>query len=112
MEAVGNLLKAQLIESVKECYIRELHKGDFIEYGDRSLLGILQHINKKYAKMDDHILKANLKVFKEEPQMDNPIDDYFAKQEQCQQIAKASKYEISDNNMVGMLIKHMGKTAP
>lgn len=110
VEAVGNLLKAQLIESVEECYIRELHQGDFIEYDDRSLREILQHINEKYAKMDAHILKANLKVFEEEPQMDNPIDDYFAKQEQCQRIAKGSKYEISDDDIVGMLIEHMGKT--
>ena len=79
MEAVGNLLKAQLIKSVKECYIRELNKGDFIEYDDCSLLDILQHINDKYAKMDAHILKANLKVFEEDPLLDNPIDDYFTK---------------------------------
>jgi hypothetical protein len=110
VEAVGNLLKAQLIESVEECYIRELHEGDFIEYDDRSLLDILQHINEKYAKMDAHILKANLKVFEEEPQMDNPIDDYFAKQEQCRRIAQSTKYEISDDDMVGMLVEHMGKT--
>ena len=86
VEAVGNLLKAQLIESVEECYIRELHQGDFIEYDDRSLFEILQHINKKYAKLDAHILKVSLKVFKEEPQMNNPIDNYFAKQDQCQPI--------------------------
>ena len=42
--------------------------------------------------------------------MDNPIDYYFAKQEQCQQITKTSKYEISDDDMVGMLVKHMGRT--
>ena len=110
VEAVGNLLKAQLIESVEECYIRELHQGDFIEYDDRSLFELLQHINEKYAKLDAHILKANLKVFEEEPQMDNPIDDYFAKQEQCKRIAEGSKYEISDDDMVGMLVEHMGKT--
>jgi hypothetical protein len=110
VEAVGNLLKAQLIESVEECYIRELHQGDFIEYDDRSLLELLQHINEKYAKLDAHILKANLKVFEEEPQMDNPIDDYFAKQERCQRIARGSKYEISDDDMVGMFVEHMGKT--
>jgi hypothetical protein len=34
---------------------------------------------KKYAKMDAHILKANLKIFEEEPQMDNPVDGYFVK---------------------------------
>ena len=57
-----------------------------------------------------NILKANLKVFEEEPQMDNPIDDYFAKQEQCQRITEGSKYEISDDDMVGMFVEHMGKT--
>ena len=60
--------------------------------------------------MDAHILKANLKVFEEEPLMDNPINNYFARQEQCQRIAKTSKYEISNDNMVGMLVEHMGKT--
>ena len=44
------------------------------------------------------------------PQMDNPIDDYFAKQEQCQHITEGSKYEINDDGMVGMLVEHMGKT--
>jgi hypothetical protein len=42
--------------------------------------------------------------------MDNPINNYFAKQEQCQRITKTSKYGISDNAMIGMLAKHMGKT--
>ena len=110
VEAVGNLLKAQLIESVEECYIREIHQGDYIEYDDRSLLNILTHIKDKYGNMDAHILKANLKVFGEEPQMDNPIDDYFAKQEQCQRIAETSKYEITDDDMVAMLVEHMGNT--
>jgi hypothetical protein len=84
IEAVGNLIKSQLIDSVEECYIRELHQGDYIEYGDHSLLNILQHINDNYAKMDAHILKANLNFFDEESQMNNPTDNYFIKQEQCQ----------------------------
>ena len=60
VEAVGNLLKAQLSKSAEECYIRELYEGDFIEYDDRSLLDILQHINKTYAKMDAHVLTGVL----------------------------------------------------
>ena len=54
-------------------------------------------------------MKANLKVFEEEPQMDNPIDDYFAKQEQCQQTTDGSKYEISDDDMVDMFVEQIGK---
>ena len=42
--------------------------------------------------------------------MDNPINDYFTKQEQCQWIAEIFKYEITDIVMVGMLVEHMGKT--
>ena len=64
---------------MEECYIQELHERDFIEYNDHSLLTILQHINDQYAKMHAHILKANLKVFEEDPLMDNHIDNYFTK---------------------------------
>ena len=41
VEVVGNLLKAQLRDGVEECYIQELHQGDYIEHGDHSLLDIL-----------------------------------------------------------------------
>ena len=110
VKAVGNSLKAQLIESIKECYIQELHQGDYIEYDGRSLLNILTHTKDKYARMNVHILKANLKFFGKEPLMDNLIDNYFAKQEQCQRIAETSKYKITDEKMVAMLVEHMGNT--
>ena len=83
VEAVGNLLNDKLIESMEEGYTQELHQGGYIEWTDSSLFGILMHINGKYVKIDAHIWKANLEVFEEEPLMDNPIDIYFAKQEQC-----------------------------
>ena len=79
VESVENLQKTKLIENVKECYIQELHQGDYIEYDGRSLLNILTHTKDKYARRNVHILKANLKVFGKEPLMDNPIDNYFAK---------------------------------
>ena len=90
MKATAELLKAQLIEAFKECYIEELNKGDIIEYDERSIFEILSHINDKSAKMDAHILKANKKVFMEDPDLDDPVDNYFTKQEKRQRIAKTS----------------------
>ena len=43
----------------------------------------MTHIKNKNAKMDAHILKANLKVVGEASLVDNPIRDYFTKKEQC-----------------------------
>ena len=60
--------------------------------------------------MDAHILKANKKVFMEDPDLDDLVDHYFTKQEKCQRIAKTSKSQISDEGMVTQIFEHMGKT--
>ena len=110
MKATADLLKAQLIEAVEECYIEEINEREIIKYDDRSVFEILLHINDKYAKIYAHILKVNKKVFMEDPYLDNPVDNYFTKQEKCQRIGKTSKSPISDKDMVTQLVEHMGKT--
>ena len=80
VEATQYLLKALFIGCIDECYIKEMHQG-FSEYNDCTLLELLYHVNNKYAKMDDHIVEANIETFDEAPDMDRPIDGYFAKQE-------------------------------
>ena len=50
-----------------------MHQG-FSEYDERTLLGLLDHVNNKYAKMDDHIVDTNMKTFDEAPDMDRPND--------------------------------------
>ena len=110
VKATANLLKAQFIKAIQDCYIRELHEGDHIEYNDRSLFELLDHINKKYAKMDSHILKANRITFAEPPDIDDPIDNYFSKQENCKRVAKSSNSPITNDDLVTTLLEHMGKT--
>ena len=110
LKATADFLKAQLIEAVEECYIEELNEGDIIEYDNCYVFEILLHINDKYAKMDAHILKANKKIFMEDPDSDDPVNNYFTRQEKCQHIAKTSKSPISDEDMFTQLVEHMGKT--
>ena len=47
--------------------------------------------------------------FNEPPDMDLPIDAYFSKQEECQEIAEDSDIKITDEMVVQKLTTHMGK---
>ena len=86
-----------------------MHQG-FSEYNKCTLLELLYHVNDKYAKMDNHIVEAIMETFDKAPDMDRPIDEYFAKQEECQRIASNTDYPIDDARMVLVLTKHMGMT--
>ena len=65
-----------------------------------------------YAKMDDPVINRNMERFNEPSGMDLPIDDYFSKQEECQEIAEDTNVKITDKIMVQKLTTHMGKTGP
>ena len=106
VEVAEELLKGQFIDSIEECYIKELRQG-YSEYDNRSLLELLEHVKTKYAALDSHVLVSIRATIKEPPDLVVSIDVYFEKQDECQRQAKDSEYPINDTEMVRMLQKHM-----
>lgn len=108
-ETCDELLKNQLLDAVEEKYLREL-RDRYSEYDDKSVLELLDHLFANYAKMDDPTINRNMERFNEPPDMDSPIDEYFSKQEECQEIAQDTDIKITDEMMVQKMTTHMGKT--
>ena len=108
-ETCGDLLKNQLLDAVEEKYFREL-RDRYSEYDDKTVLELLEHLFAEYAQINDTVINMNIERFNEPPDMDLPIDAYFNKQEECQEIAEDSEVKITDEMMVQKLTTHMGKT--
>ena len=62
--------------------------------------------------MDDEVHHNSMTDFKQPPNMDLPIDNYFAKQKECRQLVADNEPPITDAAMVLQLTQHMGKVAP
>ena len=103
------LLINQLLESVDNDYLLELKDG-MREYHGRTLRDLLAHL-KKYGKMDNAVHERVMEEFRQAPNMDLPIDKYFAKQRECQVQLADSDDPISGAAMVKQLAKHLGKIA-
>ena len=71
---------------------------------------ILDHVLQNHAVVDDNIVEENCKTFEEPPDLSQPIDVYFKKQERCKQISVDGGVEISEADMVVKLQLHMGQT--
>ena len=110
VEATEELLKGMFIEAIDEDYVVELKEG-LREYDGVTLLELLDHV-KKYAKMDDEVHRLIILDFQKPPNMDLPIDKYFAKQEECRMLVTDTENPITDAAMVLQLTQHMGKVAP
>ena len=102
VEVAVEILKGQFINSIDECYIKELSQG-YSEYDNRTLSELLEHVKTKYAALDDYIIRGIKAVFEEPPDLAMPIDVYFEKQEECQRQAKDSEHPITDVEMVRIL---------
>ena len=109
VKATEEILKNQFIDVIEEKYIKELRQG-FAEYDNRSLLDLLEHVDDKYAKLDEHVLQEIMEKFNESPDLSLPIDVYFEKQEECQRQAKDTEHPIQDKTMVLKLQEHMGES--
>ena len=107
VEVAKELLKGQFVDSIEECYIKELRQG-YIEYNNHTLFEILEHVKTKYVALDDHVLCDIKAVFEEPPDLAVLMDVYFEKQEECQRQTKDLEHPITDAEMVRMLQKHMG----
>ena len=79
-------------------------------YCGRTLCELLAHA-KKYGKMDDTVHDRIMTEFREPPNMDLPIDKYYAKQEECRLQVADSDNPITDSAMVQQLTQHLGKVA-
>ena len=107
-ETCDDLLKNQLLDVVEDKYLQELW-GRYIEYDDRTVLEFLDHLFANYAKLDDPVINRTMERFNDPPDMDLPIDAYFRKQEECQEIAEGLDIKITDEMMAQKLTTHMGK---
>ena len=61
-----------------------------------------------YAKLDDHLVKENKKLFEEAPDLTKPIDTYFKKIEDCKKLANDDKVHISKAKKMLQLQTHIG----
>ena len=93
------LLKGQLIEAIDENFILEF-KDDMMDYDGVSLIELLRHLRDEYAPQDVDFLEKVLKEFEEPPDLTNPIDTYFVKQERCQRLLADSEDPIEERTMV------------
>ena len=109
VRAVEELLKNMFLESIDEDYVVELKDG-LREYDGRTLRDLLGHV-KKYGKMDDAVHAKIMEDFRKAPNMDLPIDKYFAKQEECKKLVADTDNPISDAGMVLQLTQHLGRIA-
>ena len=50
-----------------------------LRYDDSSTYKLLTRVMKKYAKLDNHLVKENKKEFEEASELTQPIDTYFKK---------------------------------
>ena len=105
----GERPKNQFLKCIDNDYILELKNG-MQGYRGRTLRELLTHA-KKYGKMDDTVHERIMADFREPPNMDLPIDKYYAKQEECRIQVADSDNPITDAAMVQQLTQHLGKIA-
>ena len=77
-------------------------------YDGRSLFEIINHLNKTYGVGDKHTIKENMATFKMNLDMDDHLDLYYSKQEECKRIVKDLRQPIREADMAIQLVEHMG----
>ena len=103
------LLRNQIIKAVHDDYISEL-KDDFMEYDERSVLEILNHLFTNYGTIGIKLKDETMELFRSEPDWDSPIDKYYNRQQECQKIMADSTVPISDALMTDTLVSHVAKS--
>ena len=72
------------------------------------LCDLLAHV-KKYGKMDDTVHHKIMDSFCKAPNMNLPIDKYYAKQEEARKLLADTKNPITDAAMVIQMTQYLGK---
>ena len=87
----------------------ELRQG-VLRYNSVKLLELIDHIFSNDAKINDLLVIKNKKEFEEPPDIIQPIDVYFTKQEECQKLAADSEVTIREAEMVFQMQTHLDAT--
>ena len=103
------LLRNQIVKAVHDDYISEL-RDDFMEYDERSVLEILNHLFTNYGTIGIKLKDETMELFRSEPDWDSPIDKYYNRQQECQKTMADSTVPISDALMVDTLVTHVAKS--
>jgi hypothetical protein len=98
-DVMQNLLRNQVLEAVDPEYYMELEHSIF-QYDQVSVMELLTHLFKNYAKIGDQLLENNKELYAEAPDLSKPIDVYFRKQEKCQKLSADGGNPISEVDMV------------
>jgi len=77
-EIMEYLLKNQLLEAVDPAYYMELEHPIF-KYDKVTVNQMISHLFDNYANIDDQLLESNQELYKEAPDLSQPIDVYFQK---------------------------------
>ena len=77
-DVMQNLLRNQVLKAVDPEYYMELEHSIF-QYDQVSVMELLTHLFKNYAKIDDQLLENNKELYAEAPDLSKPIDMYFRK---------------------------------
>ena len=81
-------LKAQVIEAVEEIYIQSL-RNKYVGYANVTTKKLLNHLYTSYANITPSTLLDNDKIMREPLDPSQPLDTFFAKIEECQELAAA-----------------------
>ena len=108
-KAVERLLSNQVRQAIDEEFYMELEDPIF-KFSKVTAKTLMTHILTNYAVVDDETIQQNRETFDKAPDLSQPIDVYFKKQERCKQILVDEGVEIHDADMVQKLQLHMGKT--
>ena len=98
-DVMQNLLRNQVLDAIDPEYYMELEHSIF-QYDKVSVMELLNHLFKNYAKIDGQLLKNNKELYAEAPDLSKPIDVYFRKQEKCQKLSADGGNPISEVDMV------------
>ena len=70
------MLKNQFLKAVPADYYLELNVG-VLRYDGSTTYKLPTHVMNNYAKLDNHLVKENEKLFEEAPNLTRPINTYF-----------------------------------
>ena len=75
-----DFLRNQILAAIDQEYYMELLHAIF-QYNRVSVRDILDNLFENYAKIDAQLIKTNIELYTEAPELSKPIDVYFYKQE-------------------------------
>ena len=100
-QIANEAIKKLFTENIEEIYF------DRIEVGSADVLDIITHLKDHYYKISSMELAKNDNQIREEWDVDTPIEKYFKKVKDCQQLAKDAKDEYTDKQILQIMFIQM-----